>query len=203
VGTPEGARSAAARLERATRALAAVGRAPERVIDRAASYLSRLGGDARAAAEAPSLRWDPGSLRRTAALEGDGPVAGSPFKTLRAALGAVAQLRSKARDGQVFLVTRVDEGFATLRYTDDRLGKVDLKELRPEGLPLGGDAQAPQTWVVDGQGRLGRLRPAGGGTRSSASATSRSRSARRSSACPSPRRSMPWAWRRWSCPSAR
>ncbi len=102
----------------------------------------------------PELLRAPGWLRRAGPLKARGALAGSPFATLEAALAAV---RVPEEAGWVHLVTFTPSGWAAFAYEGAGLFAIDLGSLLLFGLPLGGSASAPQTYLRDARGNLGRI----------------------------------------------
>ncbi len=112
--------------------------------------------------ERPALWWDPGWLQSSAPMTGEGEIPGSPFANLDTALDAVRRRRAanagdaSPRDN-VYLVTYAPRRWVVFEYSERNLSRADLSEIAPRGLPLGGDITDPRTFIVDGQGRLGKL----------------------------------------------
>jgi hypothetical protein len=101
----------------------------------------------------PVLRWKPNALRAEKDLRSASP--GTQFATLNEALNAIDRRRGK----NVILLTRRRVGWTTYEYIGPTLCKVNFRELRLGGLPLGGDPLAPQTYIVDGKDRFARIVP--------------------------------------------
>ncbi|KAI9763843.1 MAG: hypothetical protein M1839_006126 [Geoglossum umbratile] len=108
-------------------------------------------------ADRPVLRWKPNALSQEKDLKS--VAAGALFSTLKEALYA-AELR-KGKD--VVLLTRAPAGWATFEYLGSPACKVQFKELRLGGLPLGGDPLRPHTYIFDGKDRYGRIVYGGSG----------------------------------------
>ena len=112
--------------------------------------------------ERPALWWDPGWLQSSAPMTDQGEIPGSPFTDLDTALDAVRRRRAanagdaSPRDN-VYLVTYAPRRWVVFEYSERNLSRADLSEIAPRGLPLGGDVTDPRTFIVDGQGRLGKL----------------------------------------------
>ncbi len=102
----------------------------------------------------PELLRARGLLRRAGPLNARGALAGSPFATLDAALDAV---QAPGETGRVHLITFTPSGWASFAYDGGWLFKVDLGSLLLGGLPLGGSATAPQTYLRDARAHLGRI----------------------------------------------
>ncbi len=110
----------------------------------------------------PELRWNPGTIGKSEeALEAKGQIQGSPFATRDEAFAAVRDLRHRAHETSVFLVTKLpDSKYAAFEYGESHwIDDAQLDELRTRGLPLGGNARAPETYLIDADGHVGRLTP--------------------------------------------
>lgn len=104
----------------------------------------------------PQLIRSSGFLRRAASLPLHRELPGSPFATCDAGLAAIT---SAGTTGRVFLITYTPVGWVGFEYNKVGLGAVDLGELVLDGLPLGGSASNPQTYLVSGKGTLGKIVP--------------------------------------------
>src|SRR5436190_1022246 len=96
-------------------------------------------------AQQPLLRWKPNALRHEKDLKS--ATASTPFTTMNEALNAI----DGRKKNNVILLTRTTLGWTISEYIGPSVCKVNFKELRLGGLPLGGDPLAPQTYIVDGK----------------------------------------------------
>ncbi|KAI9764310.1 MAG: hypothetical protein M1840_008528 [Geoglossum simile] len=103
-----------------------------------------------ATADQPVLRWKPNALSKEKDLKS---ATSAQFPTLKEALAAVDRGKGK----NVVLLTRTPAGWATFEYVGSPACKVEFKELRPGGLPLGGNPLLPQTYIFDGKDRFARI----------------------------------------------
>src|SRR5689334_17237617 len=109
----------------------------------------------------PSLLWSPRQGGIAEPLEQKGAVARSPFDSRDRAMAEVKKLRAAGHDDSTFLVTREPSGkYAVYEFAESHiLDSVQLGELKAQGLPLGGSTMAPETYLVDSEGYVGRLSP--------------------------------------------
>ncbi|KAH0545461.1 hypothetical protein FGG08_000462 [Glutinoglossum americanum] len=99
----------------------------------------------------PVLRWKPNALFSEKDLKS--ATTSAHFATLIEALGII----DRSKEKNVVLVTRTPVGWTTYEYIGSSACKVDFRELRLGGLPLGGNPLLPETYIVDGKGRFSRI----------------------------------------------
>jgi len=104
-----------------------------------------------AAEPQPKLLWKPNALSN--AKELGTATTSTKFPTLQEAFHAVDQRKGK----NVILLTRNSDGWTVFEYVGSSACKINFKELHINGLPLGGDALSPQTYIIDGKDRVSRI----------------------------------------------
>jgi FAD/FMN-containing dehydrogenase len=99
----------------------------------------------------PILHWKSWASRSEKQLK---PVVNSQHDTLEDALDTATGKRKKKRN--VCVVTRMASHWALFEYKGSAVCKVKFRELQIGNMPLGGDPLQPETYLLDGKGKIAK-----------------------------------------------